>query len=233
MIVEPIGDFAPKNNGFFPVSELLENLTHSPVLLKAEAPTERSKQTIRSSLKASTLDGVFGSILSSVTSGVLFTNFLLKLGASNVEIGLLSAVPMVANFLQPVGAYLSDRMTSRRRYNLFVFGLSRLLWLMLVLEIAWASWHHTEGDQLLQWTLGIVLVANLLVALGSASWLSWMAALVPDQLRGRYFGFRNSASSLTGLVFVPLMGLGVSAWGGGTVQGYGAFLCLGVFLCFR
>lgn len=229
MMVEPIGDFSPKNKVSFPVTGLLENLTHSPLLQPAEAPTElSSKPTIRSSLRASTLDGVFASIFGSVTGGVLFTNFLLKLGATNVEIGLLSAVPMVANFLQPVGAYLSDRMTSRRRYNLLIFGLSRLLWLILALEIVWASWHHIEADQLLQWTLGIVLAANLLVALGSASWLSWMAVLVPDQLRGRYFSFRNSVASLTSLVCVPLMGLGVSTWGGGTVQGYAAFLCLGV-----
>nr|MBW4576908.1 MFS transporter [Aphanothece sp. CMT-3BRIN-NPC111] len=52
--------------------------------------------------------------------------------------------------------------------------------------------------------------------------------LVPQRLRGRYFGTRNSAISLTTLLSVPLFGLAVSAWPGGTIQGYGVLLFLGV-----
>jgi Na+/melibiose symporter-like transporter len=55
-----------------------------------------------------------------------------------------------------------------------------------------------------------------------------MAALVPRRLRGRYFGIRNSAANLINLLCVPLMGLGISAWRGGTIQGYGIVLFLGV-----
>lgn len=55
-----------------------------------------------------------------------------------------------------------------------------------------------------------------------------MATLVPRRLRGRYFGIRNSAANLVNLVCVPLMGLAVSAWVGGTIQGYGVVLFLGI-----
>jgi len=51
-------------------------------------------------------------------------------------------------------------------------------------------------------TLGMVL--GDLAALGSSSWVSWMAALVPSL--GRYFGF-PSAGSLTTLLSVPLLSL--------------------------
>jgi MFS family permease len=54
--------------------------------------------------------------------------------------------------------------------------------------------------------------------------------LVPQRLRGRYFGFRNSIVGLTNLIGVPLLGLAVSVWPGGTVQGYGAMLVLGILL---
>ncbi|NEQ28656.1 MAG: MFS transporter, partial [Microcoleus sp. SIO2G3] len=56
----------------------------------------------------------------------------------------------------------------------------------------------------------------------------WMATLVPRRLRGRYFGLRNSLASLTNLVCVPLAGLAVSKWPGGTLQGYGVVLFVGV-----
>ena len=65
-------------------------------------------------------------------------------------------------------------------------------------------------------------------ALGRASFLSWMAALVPDRLRGRYFGFRNSVVTFTNLVGVPLLGLAVSKWPGGSLSGFGVVLVVGV-----
>ncbi len=192
------------------------------------ALTKLSKPAIRTSLKASTLDGVFSTIFGCVTSGVLLTNFLLELGATSVEIGLLCAIPMLANFLQPIGAYFADKMGSRRRYNLWIFGLSRLLWVVLAASIGWACWHHTEGHQLVLWTVAIVIITNILSALGCASWLSWMAVLVPQRLRGRYFGLRNSAGSLTSLVCMPLLGLVVSGFAGKTIQGFGVVLFVGV-----
>jgi len=68
--------------------------------------------------------------------------------------------------------------------------------------VGWVSWSNTDPHRLISWTLGMVLVTNILAALGSSSWVSWMAA-GSQRLRGRYFGFRNSAGSLT-LLSVPL-----------------------------
>ncbi len=189
-----------------------------------------STQDIRTSLKASTLDGIFAAIFVSITSGVLLTNFLLQLGASSVEIGMLSSIPLLLNLLQPLGAYFADRTTSRHIYCLWIFGVSRLLWLFLILGIGWVSWPNTDPHRLVSWTLAMVLVTHILESLGSSSWVSWMAALVPHRLRGRYFGFRNSAGSLTNLLSAPLLGFAVSAWPSGPIQGYGVVLFLGVLL---
>ncbi len=234
-MLQPVVDSASAETVPLPVAEILENTScsgsASPLIPPETAKRSGgiSKQAIRTSLKASTLDGVFATVFGCVTGGVLLSNFLVEIGATSVEIGLLWAIPMVANFLQPVGAYFADRQTSRRQYNLWIFGLSRLLWLCLAVAVAIASCNpNSEKHLLVQATLAVVCAASLLSALASASWLSWMAALVPHRLRGRYFGLRNSAASLTSLLCVPLMGVAVSAWGGGTLQGYGALLFLGV-----
>ena len=155
------------------------------------------------------------------------TNFLLQLGATPVEIGLLSSIPMLVNLLQPLGAYIADLTTSRHSYCLWIFGISRLLWATLLLLIAWVSWSHTDLHQLVYWTLGIIFATSILGALGSSAWFSWMAALVPPRLRGRYFSVRNSAASLTNLLTVPLLGFVVSAWSCET-NGYGVVLLLGI-----
>lgn len=211
-----------------PALEILEPLPKSAPILPTTPPQKISKQAIRTTLKASTLDGVLAVIFGATTTGVLMTNFLLKLGATPLEIGLLSSIPMVVNLLQPLGAYIADRATSRYKYSFWIFGPSRLLWLILLLRIGWVGWSSADPHQLVIWTLGIILASNILGALGSSSWLSWMAALVPPRLRGRYFGVRNSAASLTNLLSVPILGFAVSAWPSAPIQGYGVVLLLGI-----
>lgn len=210
------------------VQTLRETHSTSEAVADENLVPQHSPLAIRSSLKASTWDGVFAAIFSSITSGVLLSNFLLELGANPVEIGMLSSVPMLVNFLQPLGAYLAEKTTSRHWYGLWIFAPARLLWLVLVVGIFWSCWHHGDPHQLVNWTLLMVLVTNVMAALGSASWLSWMAALVPQRLRGRYFGIRNSATSLTTLLCIPLLGWGISSWPGGSLEGYSAILFLGV-----
>ena len=187
-----------------------------------------AKQAIRTSLQASTLDGMFATIFSTITGGVLLSNFLVELHASPTEIGLLSSIPMLANLIQPLGAFLGDRVNSRHNYCLWIYAPSRLLWLVLVAGIAFAPWWHVPAQMLVWWTLTILCLTHFIGALGSASWLSWLAALVPRRLRGRYFGVRNSAASLTSLLSVPLLGWTVSAFPGGSLQAFGVLLLLGV-----
>jgi MFS family permease len=187
-----------------------------------------SKDAIRNSLKISTIDGVFAAVFSITTTGILLSNFLVELDASPVVFGMLSSIPMLVNLIQPLGAYLSERSTSRYHYSMWTYGISRLLWLILVIGITASSCGLINRDRLVILTLVILLASHLLGGLGSASWLSWMATLVHRRLRGRYFGIRNSAASLTNLICVPLVGLAVSNWYGGTLQGYGVVLFAGI-----
>ncbi len=185
-----------------------------------------SKDQIRTSLQASTLDGIFATIFSNATGGVLLSSFLVGLNASPSQIGLLSSIPMLANLIQPLGALWGDRTSSYHWYCFWIYTPSRLLWLILAAAIFWAGqWNEPTWINL---TLGIVGFACFWGALGSASWLSWIATLVPSRLRGRYFGTRASAVSLMNLLSIPALGWIVSAWGGGALQGYGVVLLIGV-----
>jgi MFS family permease len=217
----------------FPSEAAIVPLGSSEAMLALEAAVPAvspniSKEQIRSSLRASTLDGVFATIFTTITGGVLLSNFLVELKATPLQFGMLASIPMLVNLLQPLGAHWADRMTSRRRYNLWVHSLSRLLWLPLAVAIVRFSQHPTQPQQMILATLAVMLVTHLLGAIASASWLSWLATLVPRQLRGRYFGFRNSTFSLTSLIALPLLGTAVSHWGGGSIQGFGLLMAFGV-----
>jgi MFS family permease len=221
---QPVGGYPVNANSAQPATKLLATglqptAEHRPALTKTE---------IRTSLGASTLDGMLATVFATITSGVLINSFLVQLGASALEIGILAALPMLANFVQPIGAVLADRSDSRHCYCFWVYGISRSLWLLLAGAIAYASFTPVPPHQLVTWTLAIAAITYFVGALGSAAWLSWLAVLVPRRLRGRYFGLRNSAANLVALVGLPLAGAGVSLYPGGPIGGYGLALVVAV-----
>ncbi|MGB3294260.1 MAG: MFS transporter [Phormidesmis sp.] len=189
---------------------------------------DRSKPEIRRSLKASTLDGAFSSAFESIVKGVLISNFLLGLGAGALEVGLLTSIPMMAHLLQPLGAYFSEKATSRHLYCLWIFGIARLVWLLPAAGIFGFSHGHLTAHELTVLTMAVLALSTVLEAIGCAAWMSWMAVLVPVKLRGRYFSLRRSLSSISALLTIPAGGWLVSHWLGSEVEGYGIVLVLAV-----
>jgi MFS family permease len=184
--------------------------------------------SVRQSLRASTADGGLSTVFSNITGGVLLSNFLLDLGASPMQIGMLASFPMLTNLLQPLGALLSNRTNSRHNYGIWIFLPSRLLWLLLVAGIVFVDRSNTKSGQLVYLTLALVLTSNILASLGSASWMSWLAALVPPKLRGRYYSIRNIVCSLANLLCLPITSFIVSHWRGSEIAGYGIVLGIGI-----
>src|SRR4028118_292155 len=113
-----------------PLQETQEDIASLETVLLTNPPLKLSKAETRSSLRALTFEGVFGTLFYSIIGGALLSNFLLDLGAGPVEIGMLASIPQVVNLLQPLGAYIVERTTSRHWYSLWIFGPSRLLWLI-------------------------------------------------------------------------------------------------------
>ena len=205
-----------------------------PTLAVCPEPTATTKVargvsvSVRQSLQASTVDGGLAAVFSNITGGILLSNFLLDLGASSVEIGMVASLPMLTNLLQPLGALLSNRTTSRHNYGIWMFLPSRLVWLLLLAGIIFVDRHQDITRQLVFLTLALVFISNLLAALGSASWMSWLAALVPPRLRGRYYSIRNIISNLANLLCLPIASFMVSNWQGSDLAGYGIVLGIGV-----
>ena len=196
--------------------------------INAQDADKKIKISVRTSLRASTIDGGLSTVFSNITGGVLVSSFLLDLGASPFEIGMLASLPMITNLLQPLGALLSNRTNSRHDYGIWTFLPSRLLWLILLIGIIFRSTSPDFSSQLVYLTLILVVVSNILAALGSASWMSWLAALVPPKLRGRYYSVRNIVSNVASLLCLPIASFVISNWQGGTIAGYGIVLSVSI-----
>jgi Na+/melibiose symporter-like transporter len=140
----------------------------------------------------------------------------------------LASLPMLTNLLQPLGALLSNRTDSRHKYGLWIFLPSRLLWLLLLAGIIFVDRFDGNSRQLVYLTLALLLTSNILGALGGASWMSWLAALVPPKLRGRYYSGRNIVCSLANLLCLPIASFIVSNWRGTEIAGYGIALGIAI-----
>ena len=189
---------------------------------------KKLKISVRNSLRASSIDGSLSTVFSNITGGVLLSSFLIDLGASPFEIGTVSSLPMLANLLQPLGALLSNRSLSRHDYGIWTFLPARLIWLVLLIGIILRGTNTHHSQNLVYLTLILVITSNILAAMGSASWMSWLAALVPKKLRGRYYSVRSIVSNVTGLLCLPIASLIVSNWQGGSISGYGLVLSVGI-----
>jgi MFS family permease len=143
-------------------------------------------------------DGVYAQVVGVLTSGVLLVGYGLALGASNLVIGLLAAVPFLAQLAQMPAILLVERWRQRRAIAVASLAAARLSLVPLAFLPALAS------SQLAQALLivGIGLIAAL-NSVAACSWNSWIHDLVPEQSLGAFFGRRlfyaNALAVLAGL----------------------------------
>jgi len=156
---------------------------------------------IRRYLRLITIEGAFANVFITFTGGAFITGLALLFGASDFEIGLLAAIPFIAQVSQLLSASISSRFHDRNTAVFFLAGLGRQIWwlvpLILFLHIGWR----------LEMLLVIVLFSNISVMLSAPIWIEWMADIVPENIRARYFGTRNSVLAVITVVAVLVGGL--------------------------
>jgi MFS family permease len=148
---------------------------------------------LRRSLQVVTLGWLFGSVWATTIGGSPTTVFVKGLGGTPLQFGLLAALPFIASLLSLPASLLIER--TGRRKAIFLAGLyfQRLLWFPLALVPLWiVSRHGLDAAPAALWVfLALTLVMHGGQAVGGPAWVSWMADVVPDRLRGKYFSRRR------------------------------------------
>jgi MFS family permease len=184
------------------VKPLDESLAH-----QAE---DLAPQTVRS-LRYFWLDGLFAAISENFYLGFM-TLFALAYGATNGQVGTMTAV---ANLLGALALFPGARLVERagQRKSVVVWsggGVARIVLLLLAMV----------PFVIIQPTLAItaIIILNGLRAfmgnLANPGWTSLVADLVPNVMRGRYFGSRNMAMGVAALLVAPLAGRIISLGNG-------------------
>jgi MFS family permease len=168
------------------------SLAISQPLPLAESANPRPA-VLRRTLSLVTLAWVFGSVWQTATAGAPLTMFATSLHASQFEFGLLSALPFMATLISMPASLLIERTGQRKRIFLWGQYVNRLLWIPIALipvymlhRFGRAGYHPAMSVFML---LMFVMYAG--GAVGGPAWTSWMADVVPERLRGKYFSRRR------------------------------------------
>lgn len=150
----------------------------SPVEQVTEAERE---QGLRNLVK----DGGYAQALSALTSGVLLIGYALALGASNLTIGLLAAVPFLAQLSQIPTILLVERWRARRFITVTCLVASRIV----LVPMAFLPLLASQSVALVLLVTGTAIV-SVLGSMAACSWNSWMHDLVPERRLGDFFARR-------------------------------------------
>ncbi|HET7754469.1 MAG TPA: MFS transporter [Anaeromyxobacteraceae bacterium] len=164
-------------------------------------------------------------VLVACTTGSVTTAWALHLGCSTRLIGALGAMPFLVQLFQLPGAWLTSRFGARRA-ALWTAALSRQSFLPLV-ALPWLAVDAATGRLVLLAACG---THHALGILCNNAWVTWAGELVPERMRGRYFGRRTAICTLVSAASTLAVGTvldrGAAArMSGATLAGVTALAC--------
>ncbi|MFC3341392.1 MFS transporter [Paenibacillus abyssi] len=149
--------------------------------------SRRPSSEQRKSLRIAVVEGIPAMIIANLLGGPILTAYVLYLGANSAEVGLVMAIPPLANLAQIITAFYMQRVNNRK-FFLTAFGaIHRTMW------VATGLIPFMVPDPLqIPVFIAMFMISFLSASICGVFWSSLVADFVPAQLRGRYFGIRNT-----------------------------------------
>lgn len=155
----------------------------------------------RKHLKIAVYEGIPAVILGNVLGGPFLTGYMLYLGASSAQVGFALAIPAFANLIQLLVAYYMQKINNRKLYWIGFGAFHRIVWVLtglIPLFLPQQYWVATF--------IWMFLLSFIGASAGGVIWSSLIADMVPAQLRGRYFGIRNTIHGAIAAIVVLIGG---------------------------
>jgi MFS family permease len=147
-------------------------------------------------------DGLFATASDSITL-TFFTLYLLAIGVSGAQIGLLNSLTnLSAALILLPGALMVERFGHRKELTVwFGGGIARFMLVVLALLPLGMA-----GKGLIWAVMGVSIIRSITGNLAFPAWMSFTADVVPIEGRGRYFSTRNLATSAASMLVTYLAG---------------------------
>ncbi len=148
--------------------------------------------------------GIFGACWWNAVLGVPYTLFAVRMGATPLFIGLLSAAAMLGVVGNLLSSYLIERTGHPKAVFLVAMLIQRPLWILIgalpfLIPPRYGAWR-------LAGLLGLTLLSSVLGSTGGPAWVSWMAHVIPQRIRARFLGIRFRLVTITGMITALVVG---------------------------
>lgn len=141
------------------------------------------------------IDAAAATAIGALNSGVVLLALAIHIGATNTEIGLLAAIPLLTQILQAPTVKLVERLRRRRLISVTCVFFARL-----ALPTYAAVPFIPDRDVAAAVLLAAALLHYGLNAVGACSWNSWMRDLLPPERLGQFFARRGVYGTLVSTV---------------------------------
>ena len=158
-----------------------------------------TKKEVNEGLKNSMRHGYIVAVRDGITDNFMIP-LALAVGAGNEAIGLINSVPTFFGMIsQLFTSKFIKKMKSKKKAALFTSLLNRFA----LIPIIFVPFFYGSGVWMILIFLSLYI---LLTEVGDTAWTAWMADLVPEKIRGKFFGTRNMLSNIVALVTTFLVG---------------------------
>lgn len=170
-----------------------------------------SEQDITTGLRWLTLEGAVSLGFNSITTSGFLAAFALALGANNLQIGILAAIPFLMQIVQIPAIWIVERVRRRKEIAVLSWFPAQLLWFPIALIPVFIG---TPGGAAISLLLCLITFRGLLNAICNAAWNGWLRDLVPQEILGRFFSKRLAFATATAVVLSLGAALFVDYWRG-------------------
>jgi len=163
------------------------------------------KRSLNLNIYAITFGMVFFTIVGNPIGSPVFTGFMRKLGAGDFIYSVVLALPLLGAISQIFGSYLLET-TGKRKFVFLASGfVHRFLWIpVAIIPLLLDGNSH----QAMIWSITILItVSSVASSVTGVAFNSWMGALVPPDIVGRFFGMRTLISTISGAATALIVGL--------------------------
>jgi len=160
-----------------------------------------TEQDVQRGLRMVIWDGLASETMVSLTGGAFLVALALLLGASNIQIGLLAALPMLANLFQILSVMLVQRYQNRRAIAVYGIVLGRIPLVVL------GGLVLLNGGTSVGTFIFFLLIHHLFSSISGLSWNSWMKDMIPERILGTYFSRRSSYTQTLNVTLSVLLAL--------------------------
>ncbi len=162
---------------------------------------------LKRGLHSITIDGLMSQAMTTLTGGIFLVALAVSLNSSNFYVGLLAAIPPLAQLFQIPAVLLIEKFKKRKIISVINSLISRLFLLAIPFFI-----FFTNKNMALLFLLTFIFLSAVFGAVSGCSWNSWMRDLVPKNILGSFFSRRMFWSIALGLLLSMAAGYFIDLW---------------------